>query len=693
MKAHPRPTPEAIARIRALGEEAILAFLDEVSLDAYKGMAEYLPNVPGFRKKSVAGIKQQKLALAKKLTSKPGKEVREHRALYLVWRSWAWEHLGDPENVEGLIDGFEKSNANNQKPINGESAGVEPSAIALFSGLRQMSLENKCTQEAISRFFEFSPFSPDAEITELIERSKPASEVERDATITELPRRLRKDEDDIKIISARLDALAEQVISERQRFYDLAQNLSELHNEVGVLSEALAQMRAPHERALSDIKDNHEEIIDVVRDMEDMRRRVESHAGQLQNVAKTAGAIGEITREVSEIALTLGELKAVVAQLSTSHQFPTDEIVGQLKLLAEQVAGVTQSAARADVTAALSVRLDALEELATSSVLPPEETKAQPFACSEREPENRGLDVLRASSGQSKIVQKLASFSEIAEALSDALQGVGLKKSAALVFAEEVAVAVICNQVVFLKGSLGSTVAIACANALSANCGWRISIPIGLTDGSSIRAEMGNIKSDTQAVATVILEGFNRSALDAICDALIGGKTIFCFATILDGLASLPLEPAYSEYGPVFDLDYLEWRSRTEPETRSASGSVSVEAYASIRKTLLSALQNADEPLRLLKEFMPKRNVRIERTIVSSYCALNHIRADKAMVTALQSLIFGWLAPLWISSGLSQEEADSELDGGKLDGLTVDPRIAEMLKSGEFSVVKSSDGK
>ena len=693
MKDLPRPTPEATSRIRALGEKAILAFLDEVSPDAYQGMAEYLPNVPGFRKKSAAGIKQQKLALAKKLTNKAGKEDRGHRALYFVWRSWAWEHLGDPENVKRLIDGLEKSSANNQGPLNGESAGAETSAIALFSGLRQMSLEDKCSREAISRFFEFSPFSPDAEITDLIEQSKPASEIERDATITELPRRLRKDEDDIKAIRARLDALAEQVASAKPMLGDFAPKLSELRTEVGTLSEALALMRGSHAQFLVDIKANYEETAGVVRDMEDLRRRMESLSGQLRADPKTAGAIAEVKSEVSEVVLALDELKAVVAQLPASHEFPPGDMVAELRLLAEQVSGLAQSAAKTDVADALALRLDALEELATRTVLPPEETKTQPLTSFEHDPENRGLGVFRVSSGPSNAAQKLASFAEIAAALSNALQGVGLKKSAALVFAEEIAVAAMCNQVVFLKGSLGSAVATACASAMSADCGWRISIPIGLTDGSSIRVGMDNIKSDTQAVATVILEGFNRSALDAIRDALIVGKTTFCFATILDGLASLPLEPAYSEYGPVFDLDYLEWRSRAEPETTIAAGSVSVEAYASIRKALLSAPQNADEPLRLLKQFMRKRNVRIERTIVSSFCALNYIRADKAAVTALQSLTFGWLVPLWISSGLSREEADSELDGGKLDGSTADLRIADMLKSGEFLVVKSGDAK
>jgi hypothetical protein len=70
---------------------------------------------------------------------------------------------------------------------------------------------------------------------------------------------------------------------------------------------------------------------------------------------------------------------------------------------------------------------------------------------------------------------------------------------------------------------------------------------------------------------------------------------------------------------------------------------------------------------------------------VASHAALSHVKQGKSPVSAIQSLAYGWLAPLWIVIGLSSEEADSELDGGKLDGPTPEARIAELLKSGEFA--------
>src|SRR3954449_12728424 len=56
-----------------------------------------------FRPQSEAGIKQQKLTIAKKLSNKSGGTDRDHFALYVMWRAWAWEQLGDADAVDHLL--------------------------------------------------------------------------------------------------------------------------------------------------------------------------------------------------------------------------------------------------------------------------------------------------------------------------------------------------------------------------------------------------------------------------------------------------------------------------------------------------------------------------------------------------------------------------------------------------------------
>src|SRR5262245_30142591 len=109
MREPVRPAPEAIERIRQLGEKKILQFFDEVTLGSVRSLVDVLPVVHGFRPQSEAGIKQQKLSLAKRLCNKTGGTERDHFALYWLWRAWAWEQLGDPDAVEHLVDDLESS--------------------------------------------------------------------------------------------------------------------------------------------------------------------------------------------------------------------------------------------------------------------------------------------------------------------------------------------------------------------------------------------------------------------------------------------------------------------------------------------------------------------------------------------------------------------------------------------------------
>src|SRR5581483_9483825 len=102
-----RPAPEAAERIRQLGEKKIWQFLDEVTLGSARNLVDFLPVVHGFRPQSEAGIRQQKLALAKRLASKNSGAERDFVALYMMWRAWAWEQLGDPDAIDRLLDDLE----------------------------------------------------------------------------------------------------------------------------------------------------------------------------------------------------------------------------------------------------------------------------------------------------------------------------------------------------------------------------------------------------------------------------------------------------------------------------------------------------------------------------------------------------------------------------------------------------------
>ena len=155
--SRPNPSEAVIDRIRAVGEKAFVAFLDEVSDAGTQALSDTLPPVPGFRKNSQAGIRQRKGALFREFvanrnpTSK--NRMKADRAFYGFWRLWAIEHLGDPDGVEALIDAVEA--ADKEEALASKSGEA---ALALFVRLKQLSIENKCSRESIDRFFQFGPF-------------------------------------------------------------------------------------------------------------------------------------------------------------------------------------------------------------------------------------------------------------------------------------------------------------------------------------------------------------------------------------------------------------------------------------------------------------------------------------------------------------------------------------------------------
>src|SRR5262249_30077679 len=154
------------------------------------------------------------------------------------------------------------------------------------------------------------------------------------------------------------------------------------------------------------------------------------------------------------------------------------------------------------------------------------------------------------------------------------LQWLGLRKSMAQIFAEECTTAVAARQAVFLQGAFAVQVARALARAVGARVSASVTPPIGVQDGAGLRAATDEaFSADGDCVGVLVVEGINHVPLDVtkeiisdwVCPSIhaagFSGRRVAVFATLSRGVASLPIEPQYFELGPVFDLDYLEWRT------------------------------------------------------------------------------------------------------------------------------------
>jgi hypothetical protein len=68
----------------------------------------------------------------------------------------------------------------------------------------------------------------------------------------------------------------------------------------------------------------------------------------------------------------------------------------------------------------------------------------------------------------------------------------------------------------------------------------------------------------------------------------------FVIATIVHGVASLPIEASYLELGPVLDLDYLDWRSKRPAARDGTVLTLSKTAARAIRDTYLGRFITMD---------------------------------------------------------------------------------------------------
>lgn len=695
------PTPEATARVRNLGEKAILAFLDEVSAGSIRNLISYFPSVSGFRKNSEAGIKQQKIALAKLLANRV--DDRDHSALYVMWRQWAWEHLGDPDSIDHLIVELEKLDHHDHLESDSQTVAA---ITALFSALKALSLENKCSREKTARFFEFSPFSATPAITNLIQTSKSAADIERDTTLSILPKRLHDDELEIESIKARLKSLTAQVETAVSELASTKAKIADHRAILRSIKESGAQREAQFAEALTSLDRTSQATVQLEHKFEKLREQVsEAIKHGPDERTQVDQRISSVESALTQaIAAAVEPLRLKLAGVVPVGADALDNVIKEVHALAGQVTSLYQTASSKDDIQSIHDRVLNLEQHAITPTPQRDynvKVLGSPSGGGVPRAGVHALPVQPITRGIAKDSKSLDTLGKIIGNISAALQCLGLRTSAADSFAEEMAAAILSNQIVFLKGALSHLTASVCAQALSYNHSATISIPVGLTDGVAIRPalEALSLTKEGRSVTAAVLDGLNRSSLDATKDVLAefsidhhlwGRPRVIFFATLLQGLASIPVEPEYLEFGPVFDLDYLEWRVRPDANADIIGGTLPIATEDDLRKEIESAAADTEEVIRLVRKFLPRSNVRIERTLVAAFRALHHLRGEKHEPTHLQSLAFGWLMPLLHALGVTKEQADSELDGGKCDSDKSDPRLANMLTSGEFTAGGSS---
>ena len=662
-------TGSAISRVRKMKAKFIQEFFNEVPQQSVMQVVARLPNPSGFRPNSEQGVHRRVQLLANRLVGDRSRRhenvQRDFDVLGFMWVLWGTDRLGDTDAID---DYFDRSKASKRDEIGDENEEVssdDPLALELFGRLRDSSHLNVCGRSDVKRFFEFSPFSETERLHDIIESCKPTTAVVRDRNISALPGKVEKAEQEITDLREAVDAL-----SKNNNVH--GGNLSALHKEVESLQKAVSE----GSESTSGMRNRLSEIQFEM-------------ASQKQRFAESATAQEKLLQGVAtSIKKLQSDLAAVTNQI-------------------ESLSNKSEKADKAITN--ISSELDQMRELITEfraivNCVPvaarPIDTKSDSAAMEVRPARAITLEKLQGSDhcGGSVALQQI---DEIIGAIITNLECLSIKKSSAEALALECIAALMAGQMPYFGGLLGKRVAEACAMALAAQDTYILTIPVGITAPHEFRRQLRYFLAiERQDVGCIIIDGINRSALDTFGECLVevvsclrsgvrALRSMLIMATLTDGPASLPLSIEHVSLGPVFYTDTLDWRSRPKTEVQMSSGGISTQNWQEACSGVERTTSDSEEALRLLGEFVPLANPLLRGTVLSAFRTLSALRNNRDGPTTLQSLAFGWLAPLCIATGTTGEAVDRDFNRGIVDGTVPDIRLANLLRLGFFDSAES----
>ena len=680
--------PEAKARIQKLSQRELQGFFDEISAPAMRPLAPYLPRVDGFRRGSPTGIFKQKEALARRL-NRPTANEQDFNALYMIWRAWIDETQSNAPLIQSLIDELEEA-ADKADGAEARKIVIEQHTDSLLQKLKEESEENRSQREGIERLYTFSPLPETAAARGIITAAKPAADVARDSTYRNLPTRLEKDEREIQSMKAELKVLTDRITAIADECTKAIRELPGLRDSIRQVQTSADTARAAVEKANKLKHDNdessraaaEERLKTLTDDLAALRKSVIELASNLDPLKQTATAVRN-----------LGDTQAKSAEEQKQYAKRIDQIALMVEDVRRDVDPLLEQRTQPDGIAPLAEKIGDLarriDDLSAQA-----QPSHEPKGFAKHSASMSGA--LRWTSlpltGDPAVIPSCAG---LATAFSDSLLFLGMRKSSAQLLAEECAAGIAARQAIFLQGAFAFRVAQALAAATSGAAGARLAMPIGILDGGQLRLAIEEaFASLSGGVGGLAIEGINHVPCDLIREVIadcVGPTTrpnapyrrIAIFATLSRGIASLSVEPEVLELGPIFDLDYLDWRTNASPAPPPQATFLPAKTDQLIFAQLTHVSASMDEAVHLAQALAPKRNPAVERNIVSAYQALHMTRSEQKTVTPLHSLFYGWLLPYWRALGVSREQVDSEFDGGKVHGAPPDGRLAAMF-AGEF---------
>jgi predicted nucleic acid-binding Zn-ribbon protein len=577
----PRPAPE---RVSALGRNAITEMLDALpAKDLEFCLRQFAPKQKGFRPgHSPPALAKRQLASAL-TTHVPKENSPEWHAYAHAWRDFTEAQFGD-----AWLDAHRILEANGE---------ADP---ALIERVQAAVASKRFSREELLQALRLAPITVDSRALDVAGSAPLQTDVDArrlDDDIEDMKNDLMSFDAELTKLVARVEVIERlDPVSTKKLDERLSAASGTVAKELAALKRDLTAFEERFKATATAVSATPAKLVALEGMISDLNNRVKAGAVELTTLQKALPRIAAIEQaneeaglaDVSRMRITVAEFEALGIELL--------ERIDNLERRGGQI-------------------------VATPSAAPHE---SRPLK----------LDWLQRAAE----TQLLTTVKDLASAIEDALDLVGVREASAALVAKEMAAAVACGQWVIVRGSCATEVSEVIAAALHPNAVQIVAsaaslAPISLPQSSEPRV--------------LVFEGINRVALEVVARELrvnaireqlgLARSLDVVFAVCTDGATSLPIGMELLELGPIVDVDALDWRSAVDSRPLGAASLV----LGTVDTSPLSLHDFEDHELKTIVG----RETRVWRLGVARWLGtLHRLGASSADLRA--ALVCDWVLPL-----------------------------------------------
>jgi len=624
---------EALERIKLKGKVAILNFLQEVPHRDARQILSGFPSPKGFRPHTKAGIDAQKERIATSLSDVTARsnKIRANsiKAMVFFWHSWGQHKLNAPELIESYMNKIDEAldKKETEKP-------VEEIDVWLFSELRDLSTNNKCTKEDLSNFLQFSPIAELTSIEEIVSTAKEAKKVERDRRIRGLPR-------EIEDLHVEVEGHGKKL----KRIEKLQKVVGEKTDELVKCLEKLDKSDTEKKKQLKLLDKANKHLDSTVKDMivqsEQFKKKIETDI-QLINEDNNRRE-SDTKRAFSSLSKAIHDLEEQCLEINETVEAVEKRLLSEIKKVDHKV-----------------------ESLSLEGNTPPRETPRPHQSDIAKPVPNCSLPIRNLYIPQT--ANEAKKMESVLDSLTTSLQceGVGPRESKEI--GKDLLASMLSQQMPLLVGHVAGKLAKAVVKALAPHSHIWFDVDIGSYKNVSLdrlSSYFPESKYD-KPLKLVVINGINRSPFELygteigsqVLDEALGltSKNSDCiYLGIVDSTDfSLPATDLIGRFGPIFDVDKTNWRFGRKLNEMNPTY-VSTDMWAQHVKAISDNLPTAEEINEITEEFDLNSDRAWKYIILRAYRSLEAIYLQNDEL--LPQLLLRWLYPKYIS-----DQAGSELE-------------------------------